>query len=245
MKRWLLIRDRALVLNAGGIPYGDAFQMAIREIPEGDGIAGQAATVANDADAANRQTIIARKEAGRANILKAADELKAAFPGADYTWRYNQACAAHPEFVNDMNLAVPPPLEKTADRMQYSDGRGHPAPGSSTTLPYPPWLRLAGAAATNTTNAQSVPWADIERLQLPVDCSPEEWQAAKGCGSADAQKLFDCLCEWTAETRNISLVAASCYCLGRFQKISKTVRPVAVPMSGASLQINPPVQGQP
>jgi hypothetical protein len=235
-------KERIKDLTLTGHDLADAINRAYREIPEG--ASASSATVANEADARNRQALIARRDAAKEKLAKAREGMRAAFPGADEVWIFNQTCAANPTIANDAMLKIPPPLEKTADGTQYSDGRGYPGPSSDASMPTPPWLKNFGAGASNTTNGQGVPWADIERLQLPVDVSIEEWQAAKSCGSTDPAKIFDCLAKWASRTRNISLPAATWINYGRFPKLARAANIAPPPMAAAALQASPPVPGQ-
>jgi hypothetical protein len=204
------------VLESQGIKYHEAFQMAMREIPEGNS-ATQRTTIANQADAASRRAIIARKNAGRDKFGAAVQaDMKAS--GRGYTEAYNWTAKQQPELYTEMNLEIP----TATGAGVYSDSPMPPGPASVT-----------GQQIGLNTNG--VDWAELQRLGLPVDCFPDELAAAKSCGSSDPAKLFDCMVAWISRTRNVNRDAAQAYCLGRFPKLAKTAR-ITSPLMGPGIQ---------
>ena len=69
--RWILIRNRALELEALGVPYNQGFQMAQSEIPENDPrVVSSSATVANEAALRQRRAAASEHKARAANLTK-------------------------------------------------------------------------------------------------------------------------------------------------------------------------------
>ena len=108
-KLWTLRRDHALMLKQQGIPYEEAFQMAIRAIPEDDPRTTQSATVANDAGLQERRRLRAEKKRQFDREVDEAVQRTGRPRNEVYDQCFlNCANVAHAQMFNEANAPLPP-----------------------------------------------------------------------------------------------------------------------------------------
>jgi hypothetical protein len=203
MKRWTLIRDRALVLESQGIKYDEAFQMAMREIPS-DGSESSRATVANtrprfsNVNQRTPQELALARNAIQEGVAKIIRD-----KGLDRLAAWNSFATDNPDLRDLMDGR----MGAAADA---GDSAGYP-PGQGVPLCSPQCSALFGMAYSPDQDEFAAAWNSNRATANPVD----------------TPAIFKGLTDYWAVKNNTSPDAAAAFVRGRHPHLAERMDAIA------------------